>query len=163
TTSEELVQLRKTTDSRQYFVSIRELKPLETGLQSVEQKIDKYTNKVSSEKITGNYLAAPLETQFGKKVLLIKTPLTTLSSSYEESPIYKWLEHYTQPPATTAQMIEEELRRPAEVWSIGSLKLTSSWLMNQSFFDLTIMNLIEVVWVYQKVTRHYYNFIPTGK
>jgi hypothetical protein len=216
---------------RQYFVSVDDLKPLETGLRYTETTKDKYTQQVKSQKVTATYFAAPLE----DGILLIKSPAPNAASSYEgalisvpdevrayfqrelldpkgrqfsevflpylldaksfrteaywvllfafplfglaalnvrkaitrmsdvdATPISRSLGRFDQPPSNVAQMIDQDLKTHGDLSPIKSLCLTSSWLMRKSFFGLDVMHWSEVVWVYQKVTSHSYNFIPTG-
>jgi hypothetical protein len=228
-------QLSKINDPgglRRYFVSIDQLKPFETGLQTIERTKDKYTNEVRSERVTASYFAAPIQ----KKLLLIKSPNSSASARYEgalepvpsdvrsyfqrqvldkrqrkfedvflpyfvnaasfrtnayiglafavplgllaayniakaltrinnieASPVYKWLLHYDQPPAATGQMIDQDLKASGDSSTLRPFSLTSSWLLHKTFFNFKVTQLSEIVWVYQKVTRHSVNFIPTGK
>lgn len=214
-----------------YFISINDVKPVESGLQYIETTTDKYTNAVKSKKVTATYFVAPVDGTF----LIIKSPQDTPLSSYqgamvpvssevrswfqkellddkhrnfddvflpyvldsssfrsnaylsiaiafpiivlaaynvkkalgrfghpESSPIYKQLAHYDCPSETVAQMIATEFKREGVI-VVKSLMLSSSWLLNQTFFNLTVFHVGEIVWAYQKVTSHSYNFIPTGK
>jgi hypothetical protein len=229
---DELLRVINPRDMFRYFVTVDGLKPLETGLQNIEQTEDKYTHEVKSKKVTATYFAARVH----DKLLLIKSPDATAVASYrgallpvaadvhswfqkelldekklsfysvflpffvdatsfrsnayislavavpigllaaynvkraitrmndmQMSPIYKWLEHYDVPPAAVSHMIEQELKAGGTTISVGSLRLTSSWLLNRTFFHLDVVHLNEIVWIYQKVTKHYHNFIPTGK
>lgn len=81
----------------------------------------------------------------------------------QNSPIYKWLGHYEQSPELAAQAIDDELKNYKDCSSISSITLLPSWLLHKSFFHFTTMQLNEIVWVHQKVTKHSVNFIPTGK
>jgi len=80
----------------------------------------------------------------------------------ENSPIYRSLKRYDVPPETVAQMVDNEFKQEG-VTVVKSLMLSSSWLLHKTLFNLTIVHLNEIVWVYAKVTSHSYNFIPTGK
>jgi hypothetical protein len=229
---EQLTKIGNPEGLQRYFVSIDQLKPFETGLQTIERTKDKYTNEVKNERVTASYFAAPIQ----KKLLLIKSPHATASASYEgalqpvpdnvrsyfqrevldkrqrkfedvflpyfvdatsfranayiglafgiplgllaaynivkaltrinnieASPIYKWLQHYDQPPAATGQMIDQDLKASGNSSTLRPFILTSSWLLHKTIFNFKITQLSEIVWVYQKVTRHSVNFIPTGK
>jgi hypothetical protein len=92
----------------------------------------------------------------------IKKALTRMSN-IQTSPLYRWLCRYDQSPVAVAQMIDEDLKVTGNTHSAGSVQITSSWLLNKRFFHLDVMHLNEIVWIYQKVTQHSYNFIPTGK
>ncbi len=50
---------------------------------------------------------------------------------------------------------------PAE--EIAGVRLYGPWLFKKSFFGLAFFRIPDLVWVYQKVTKHSVNFIPTGK
>jgi hypothetical protein len=40
---------------------------------------------------------------------------------------------------------------------------TEHYLIRNSFFSFQILRIEDLIWAYQKVTKHYLNFIPTGK
>jgi hypothetical protein len=46
---------------------------------------------------------------------------------------------------------------------IGGASITPSWVVLQKSFDLKLCRIPDLIWAYKKVTRHYHNFIPTGK
>ncbi|HKE26326.1 MAG TPA: DUF6709 family protein [Bryobacteraceae bacterium] len=81
----------------------------------------------------------------------------------QNSPIYKGLNHYEQPPELAAHAIDEEFKNYKNRSPISSITLLPSWLLHKSFFHFTAMHLNEIVWVYQKVTRRSVNSIPVGK
>lgn len=84
--------------------------------------------------------------------------------SVEASPIVRSLQRFQQPPPNIAAMIDQELSTTKDLSCLTSVHLTPSWLMRESFFNLDVLHLNELIWVYQKVTNHYYYFvIPTGK
>jgi hypothetical protein len=87
----------------------------------------------------------------------------TRMNNIEASPIYQWLCHYDQSPPAVAQMIDQDLKTTGDIHSAGSVQVTTSWLLNKRFFTVDVSHLNEIVWVYQKVTQHSYNLIPTGK
>jgi hypothetical protein len=80
----------------------------------------------------------------------------------ENSPIYRSLKRHDVPPETVAQMIDNEFKQEG-VTVVKSLMLSSSWLLHKTLFNLSIVHLNEIIWIYAKVTSHSYNFIPTGK
>jgi hypothetical protein len=47
--------------------------------------------------------------------------------------------------------------------TVKATTLTSSWLITRAAFAVHMVPLTEVVWFYKHVTKHYTNFIPTGK
>jgi len=65
-------------------------------------------------------------------------------------------------PMMVASMIDNDfgVNLPERV---KNLRLTDTWLASQRAFGCDIFYVPELVWVYKKVTRHYHNFIPTGK
>jgi hypothetical protein len=106
--------------------------------------------------------------------LLFVIPLTGLAvvnicksiirlRSIEASPIARSLLRFSQPPETVAISIDQDLKTNPDRSCIRSVHLTPSWLLHKSMFSLTVLHWSEIVWVYQKVTSHYYNLIPTGK
>lgn len=60
-----------------------------------------------------------------------------------------------------AMEIEGELRGETE--ALGSARVTQSWIFVSQNFGLSMCRIPEIVWAYKKVTRHSWNFIPTGK
>jgi len=46
---------------------------------------------------------------------------------------------------------------------IGGASITPSWVVLPKRFDLKLCRIPDLIWAYKKVTRHYHNFIPTGK
>lgn len=61
----------------------------------------------------------------------------------------------------TASQIEQELQMGKVKY--GKLIVTSSWIVRRSFFSTWVSPVGDLAWVYKKVTKHYTNFIPTGK
>jgi len=47
--------------------------------------------------------------------------------------------------------------------TFGKITLTDNWVFNGTTGAVALLPLREIVWVYQKVTSHSVNFIPTGK
>jgi hypothetical protein len=85
------------------------------------------------------------------------------SRNVDASPIVRSLRRFSQPPETVAVTIDQDLKTNPDQSSIRSVHLTPSWLLHKSLFGLTVLHWSEIVWAYQKVTSHSYNFIPTGK
>jgi hypothetical protein len=67
------------------------------------------------------------------------------------------------PPRNVVTAIDAEAKNGAQTTSIGRLTLTPSWLLHATGYRLAILRCDEVIWAYKKVTKHYTNFIPTGK
>jgi hypothetical protein len=65
-------------------------------------------------------------------------------------------------PQTVASQIDLEVAALAMKTS-GSILITASWLLHRTGFSLNVRSFDEIVWAYKKVTKHYTNFIPTGK
>jgi len=76
-------------------------------------------------------------------------------------PVMEWLAGYGD-PAVVRQQIENEIRQ-AKPLRFGSALVTESWILVPSRWSMWLMNLNSVAWVYQKVTQHSTNGIPTGK
>lgn len=75
-------------------------------------------------------------------------------------PIIKSLSRFGSLPEITMK-IESELRGDTE--KLGNAKVSQSWIFVSQTFGLSMCRIPEIVWAYKKVTRHYTNFIPTGK
>jgi hypothetical protein len=63
--------------------------------------------------------------------------------------------------ADVAQQIDIELQ--GNTTKIGRATITQSWVFLPSRFGLSICRIPDLIWAYKKVTKHYTNFIPTGK
>lgn len=213
-----------------YYVTVYGDESIATGLQQVERRIDKYTKKVKSEKITANYIALKVD----ERLLIVKTSANYSGTQFTGAIInipsevyYRYriiaseieLKDYFLPYMldttdfkTTGYItvfvgvlisficfynlikvkkrfsnsdlhpisislknrfgaiedivstIDSELKNSSRNFSIGSTVITDSWLLKSSIFGLELIDLfIEPVWIYKKVTKHYTNFIPTGK
>ena len=214
--------------SLEYYVTVRGDWTKPTGLQDVEQTLNKSSGKVESERVTADYVV----TKVGDRLLLVKLPpnqgtptsfsgaLTTIPadarahlgalapaggggpllpamldatgfrtpgfvglavgvpllllglwnvaravlrwSDSDRHPIARRLMRFG-PPEEVAERIDNEVRTQPDTFRLGPALLTPSWLLRPTFFGLEVRHLGEVLWVYQKVTRHSVNFIPTGK
>lgn len=80
---------------------------------------------------------------------------------YSCHPIYRRVICFGTPEEVT-QRIEAATRTNAPQKMAG-VKLYGPWLFKNSLFGLTFFHVPDIVWVYEKVTRHSVNFIPTGK
>lgn len=63
--------------------------------------------------------------------------------------------------ADVAQQFDIELQ--GNTTKIGRAIITQSWVFLPSRFGLSICRIPDLIWAYKKVTKHYTNFIPTGK
>lgn len=77
-------------------------------------------------------------------------------------PLMRGLERFGDPRAIAAH-IDHEVKSCLPGANLSSVAVTPSWLLSPTFFNVKVMAVKEIVWVYKKVTKHYYNFIPTGK
>lgn len=66
-------------------------------------------------------------------------------------------------PITVAATIDSEIEKGLNITRIGSNIITPSWLLVPYVFDLGVLRLDELVWIYKKVTKHYKNFILMRK
>jgi len=84
----------------------------------------------------------------------------TRTSDRSAHPIIKKLRAYGEPEMLSIEIENEITQSPT---AIGPAVITRSWLFTPFFFGLKMARLADVVWIYKKVTKHSYNFIPTGK
>jgi hypothetical protein len=63
--------------------------------------------------------------------------------------------------ADVAHQFDMELQSSAV--KIGGATVTQSWVFLPKRFGLSICRIPDLIWAYKKVTKHYHNFIPTGK
>ena len=226
----ELAQIHDPDSRFRFFVRVSGQHSDETGIQSIEQTVDKYSNKVQSTTVKAEYR---ILVTGSKQLLVVKTDPsasgTTLNGALEPMPssvyqevvapmirdeprlreafipvllnandyreegwwtfgiavpllllvgwnLWKWrkrLASYSNHPIYwrltwfgamngVVQDIETAMRMN-QLEKIGSAKFYGPWLFKKSFFGLTCFHLPDLVWLYQKVTKHYTNFIPTGK
>jgi hypothetical protein len=59
--------------------------------------------------------------------------------------------------------IAAEREYPAPAVTGGGWKVTDNFLIRSTFFTFDILRLQDLVWAYKAVTKHSWNFIPTGK
>jgi hypothetical protein len=81
----------------------------------------------------------------------------------EASPVARSLRRFNQPPANVAMAIDQDLRSSPEASSASTLMLGSSWLLRPTLYGMDVLHRDEIMWVYEKVTSHSVNFVPTGK
>ncbi len=92
-------------------------------------------------------------------VWLIRKVITRRNAS-ETHPIVKAATWYGS-LADTSQQFDTELR--GNIVKFGKTKVTQSWVLLPSTFGLAMCHIPNLIWAYKKVTKHYHNFIPTGK
>jgi hypothetical protein len=80
----------------------------------------------------------------------------------ETHPLMRGLERFGNPRAIAAH-IDHEVKTCLYGANLSAVSVTPSWLLSPTFFTVKVMAMKDIVWVYKKVTKHYYNFIPTGK
>jgi hypothetical protein len=76
--------------------------------------------------------------------------------------IYLAVRRYGDDTEAVSRMIDREATSN-DVRKYGTFTLTSSWLLQKTFFSFTPFHLMDIIWVYRKRTQHSYYFIPTGK
>jgi hypothetical protein len=85
-------------------------------------------------------------------------------NNLEFSPIARSLQRFGQmTPSNIAMIIEQDLKTAGEPDTNSALKMGSSWLVHPTFFGMDVLHRNEILWVYEKVTSHSVNFVPTGK
>ena len=77
-------------------------------------------------------------------------------------PIYVRLSVFGNDPEQLAQQIDSA-RQSYPPTAIGSVSISGPWMLKTSPLGLTFFFVPDVVWVYQKVTTHKTNGVPTGK
>jgi hypothetical protein len=60
-----------------------------------------------------------------------------------------------------ASQVDQELQTQKTKYK--SLSLTRSWMVRKATFNTWVSPVGDLAWAYKKVTKHYTNFIPTGK
>jgi hypothetical protein len=82
------------------------------------------------------------------------------SSEIQAAPLWKQTSIYGDVDQIAAQIDQELL---TETTRYKALTVTRSWIIRKSMFNTWISPLGDLAWAYKKVTKHYTNFIPTGK
>lgn len=77
-------------------------------------------------------------------------------------PVMRALERFGHPNVIAAQ-IDADVRANIVSPVLNKAAATPTWLLHPSKFGLQVLAMVEIVWAYKHVTRHYTNFIPTGK
>src|SRR5207244_1062320 len=75
-------------------------------------------------------------------------------------PIMRSLASYGD-PVDIAQSIDWEVQTGGQ--DFEGMILTHSWLLKPNIYNLTILRLDDLVWIYQKITQHSINGINTGQ
>lgn len=100
----------------------------------------------------------------GVLVLLFSARKLTVArgwtSDISTHPDARSLEKYGT-PRDVSEQIDSDVRKSQS--DIGSIRLSSKWLLLPTTYGMTIMSLGDLVWAYQKTVQHRTNFIPTGK
>ncbi len=78
----------------------------------------------------------------------------------EKSSVMKYLAIHGS-PMTVANSIDAEMAGNHE--KMGPVHISPNWIVLSSAFAIEVQNLEDIVWGYEKVTKHSVNFIPTGK
>jgi hypothetical protein len=82
------------------------------------------------------------------------------NSEIQTTPLWKQASIYGDVEQVASQM-DQELQM--EKTKYKSLLVTRSWMIRKSMFGVWVSPLNDLAWAYKKVTKHYTNFIPTGK
>lgn len=77
-------------------------------------------------------------------------------------PVMRALERFGHPNVVAAQ-IDADVRAHIVSPVLNKAAATPTWLLHPSKFGLQVLAMAELVWAYKHVTRHYTNFVPTGK
>ena len=86
--------------------------------------------------------------------------LIARQTDINQHPIYKSLARYGDPQNVIKQ-IEGEMAMGSD--KVGSLQVTPKWAITSSRTTFDAVYLKDAVWVYQMITQHRTNGIPTGK
>jgi hypothetical protein len=78
----------------------------------------------------------------------------------EANAVWKRLAVYGQTKQLSAE-IDQDLLTPSEKY--GALRMTSHWLIYRHIYSTYVSPIADVAWVYELVTTHRTNGIPTGK
>ena len=81
--------------------------------------------------------------------------------SPEKHPLCKALEQYGS-LYTVVPQIDGEAVAQSSLHLIGGVTITQNWLVKCGVHKAIVMRRDELVWVYKKLTKHSFNFIPTG-
>jgi len=108
----------------------------------------------------------------GYTILLVGLPFFALAawnclkaarriSEAQLSPVWKNLATFGN-PEQLSQQIEAELQ-PRMTRTYGKLQISQNWMVRRKSFSTWVSPVVDLVWIYKKVTKHSVNFIPTGK
>ncbi len=96
--------------------------------------------------------------------LIIRNVIVVLKRNSDPTlhPSCKYLSKFGS-AETIIDNIDNEMIKAEAAFEKFSPLVTDSWIINKRFLKLQFIALSDVVWVYQKVTSHRYNFLPVGK
>jgi hypothetical protein len=113
---------------------------------------------------TGTYVGLAFAIPFGLLAVYNIAKAVKRRGNMEASPIVKKMaKRFVEPPAVIAQMIDQDIKTTGNASPVKGVILSSSWLLRKGAFRLDVLHVNDIVWIYQKVTKHYTNAIPTGK
>jgi hypothetical protein len=78
----------------------------------------------------------------------------------ETHPVVRRASQYGSLP-DVSQRLDTELH--GNVITFAKAQVTQSWVLLPTAFGLAMCEIPNLIWAYKKVTKHYHNFIPTGK
>jgi hypothetical protein len=82
------------------------------------------------------------------------------SNEIQTTPIWRQVAIFGDVEQLAAQIEQDQLMGKTK---FRNLVLTPGWVIRKSFFSTWVSPLADLAWAYKKVTKHYTNFIPTGK
>jgi hypothetical protein len=84
------------------------------------------------------------------------------SAKPETHSVWKKLGKYGSAQQVGSQL-DAEFRSEGGGETFGRAHLTTNWLALSSIFNIEVMRMADVVWVYPQIVKHYHSGIPTGK
>lgn len=78
----------------------------------------------------------------------------------QTSPVWKHAAVYGDVEQLAMQIEQEQQMQKTKY---GRLVVTPNWLIRRSLFRTWMSPVEDLAWIYKKITKHYTNFIPTGK
>jgi len=87
---------------------------------------------------------------------------TRILADATSHPIWKSLSKEGQAQQLGGQL-DAEMRSEGGGQIFGEARLSSNWLVAATTYSTHAVRLIDIVWAYQRIVKHYHGFIPTGK
>ncbi len=79
------------------------------------------------------------------------------------APAIAWISHFGVPPWDVAAEIQREIDLHGNLLKAKEITLTPSWLLKTDFWEIEVLNLNELLWIFASAKWHLYGCFPWRK